>query len=164
MLERHLKRLDACLNWKLTSRTRDGLNKILCQKINSWSFVIVGINLRKPNKRFSVNKKELIERLHDYLKNIWQLRQFFIEQYDVDPPTINGNRMPLHRNESSQQKTLSFKGEDTFVEENYMLFRDRVTVFTQVSSEKNIILDPEFVFKGKGTRTKAAVADRVNYQ
>ena len=71
--------------------------------------------------------------------------------------------MPLHRNESSQQKTLSFKGKDTFVEENYMLFRDRVTVFTQVSSEKNI-LDPEFVFKGKGTRTKAAVADRVNYQ
>ena len=61
-------------------------------------------------------------------------------------------------------KKHSLSKERTFVEENYMLFRDRVTVFTQVSSEKNIILDPEFVFKGKGTRTKAAVADRVNYQ
>ena len=40
--------------------------------------------------------------------------------------------MPLHRNESSSQKTLNFKGEETFVKENHMLSRERVTVFTQV--------------------------------
>ena len=45
-----------------------------------------------------------------------------------------------------------------------MLSRERVTVFTQVSSQENIKLDPEFVFKGKETRTKVAVADNVNYQ
>ena len=74
--------------------------------------------------------------------------------------------MPLHRNESSQQKTLAFKGEDTFVKENYMLSRERVTVFTQVSNDEKIAakLAPEFVFKGKGTRTKIDVPDSVKYQ
>ena len=33
--------------------------------------------------------------------------------------------MPLHRNESSSQKTLNFKGEETFVKENHMLSRER---------------------------------------
>ena len=40
------------------------------------------------------------------------------------PPIINGDQMPLHCNERSQQKTLSFKGEDTFIKENYMLSRE----------------------------------------
>ena len=44
-----------------------------------------------------------------------------------------------------------------------MLSRERVTVFTQVSSNKNIKLNPEFVFRGKGTRTKVAAPDSVNY-
>ena len=82
---------------------------------------------------------------------------FFIEKYGVDPSSINGDQMPLHRNESSQQKTTNFKGQDTFVKENYMLSRERVTVFTQVSSDPKINLPPEFLFKGKGTRTKVAV-------
>ena len=29
-----------------------------------------GITLKKPNKRYSMQKKDLMERLHDYLKNI----------------------------------------------------------------------------------------------
>ena len=35
-----------------------------------------------------------------------------------------------------------------------MLFRERVTVFTQLVSEEPYHLPPEFVFKGKGTRIK----------
>ena len=70
--------------------------------------------------------------------------------------------MPLHRNERFQLKTLSFKEKDTFVEENYMLSREGVTVFTQVSSQENIKFNPEFVFKGKGTRTEAV--DSVKYK
>ena len=58
--------------------------------------------------------------------------------------------MPLHRNESSQQKTITFKCEDTLVRENHNLSRERVTEFTQVSSASTINLKPEFVFKGKG--------------
>ena len=60
-------------------------------------------------------------------------------------------------------KKLSFIGEYTFIKEKYMLSRERVMVFTQVSSNKNIKLNPEFVFRGKGTRTKVAAPDSVNY-
>ena len=45
-----------------------------------------------------------------------------------------------------------------------MLSRERVTVFTQVTNKESIKLDPEFVFKGKGTRTKVSVPDSVKYQ
>ena len=62
-----------------------------------------GISLRKPNKRYAI-KEDLIERLQDYLRNIWRIRRFFMEKYGVDPPILNGDQMPLHRNESSQQK------------------------------------------------------------
>ena len=61
-------------------------------------------------------------------------------------------------------KKHSFKGEDTFVKENCILSCERVTVFSQLFSQENIKLDPEAVFKGKGTWTKVAVADSVNYQ
>ena len=72
--------------------------------------------------------------------------------------------MPLHRNESSQQKILTFKGEDTFVKENYMLSRKGAMVFTQVSSQEKIKLNPEFVFKGIGTQTTVSVPDTLKYQ
>ena len=71
--------------------------------------------------------------------------------------------MSLHRNESSSQKTLNFKGEETFVKENHMLTRERVTVFTQVSSDSRFYT-PEFVFKGKGTRTKINVEEDIKFQ
>ena len=81
----------------------------------------------------------------------------------MDPPIINGDQMPLHRNESSQQRTLNFKGEETLVKENHMLSRERVTVYTQVSTDSKYIA-PEFVFKGKGTRTKVNVANDIHFQ
>ena len=97
------------------------------------------------------------------MKNVWSIRCYFIEKYGVDPPIINGDQMPLHRNESSAQKTLNFKGEETFVKENHMLSRERVTVFTRFNSESKFIT-PEFIFKGKGTRTKVNVADDIKFQ
>ena len=121
------------------------------------------ISLRKPNKRYSIKKEDLIEPLQNYLKNVWSIRRYFIEKYGVDPPIINEDQMPLHRNESSVQKTLNFKGEETFVKENHMLSQKRVTVFTQVNSESKFII-PEFVFKGKGTQTKVNVADNIKFQ
>ena len=45
-----------------------------------------------------------------------------------------------------------------------MLSRERVTVFTQVSNQEKIKLDPEFIFKGNGTRTKVDVPQSVKYQ
>ena len=130
--------------------------------IKSWENQY-GVSLRRPNKPYSIKREDLLIRLQDYLHNVWTVRRFFMEKYGVDPPIINGDQMPLHRNESSQEKSMSFKGEDTFIKENHKLSRERVTVFTQVTSVSNINLQPELVFKGKGVRATVAV-DNVNYQ
>ena len=69
------------------------------------------------------------------------------------PVILNGDQMPLHRNESASSKTMTLKGQETYVKENYMLSRERVTLFTQVCSagdSKSRTPNPEFVFQGKG--------------
>ena len=113
-----------------------------------------GVSLKTPNKRFQIKQADRVERICEYIKNIWMVRKYYIDNFNVDPPIINGDQMPLHRNETSSQKTLNVKGMDAYVKENYSLSRERVTVFTQVSSDPNMHLKPEFVFKGKGTRSK----------
>ena len=117
--------------------------------IKLWENEEYGVSLKRPNKRYSIKREDLLIRLRDYLQNVWTVRRFFIEKYGVDPPRINGDQMPLHRNETAQEKSMSFKGEDTFVKENHKLSRERVTVFTQVASVLNIKLQPEFIFKVK---------------
>ena len=47
---------------------------------------------------------------------------------------------------------------------NYMLSRERATVFTQTSSDSSIDLKPEFVSKGKGTRTKLNPPSGIKFQ
>ena len=111
------------------------------------------VSLRKPNKRFQIKQSDREERIYEYVKNVWTIRKFFIDNFSVDPPVINGGQMPLHRNESASQKTLNIQGCDTYVKENYSLSRERVTAFTQASSDLSVKVFPEFVFKGKGTRT-----------
>ena len=122
------------------------------------------VSLRKPNKKFAIKKEDRKIRIKDYLKNIWTVRKYFIDKYGIDPPVINGDQMPLHRNESASQKTLSLKSEDVFVKENYMLSRERVTCFTQLCSDPKVQLKPEFVFKGKGTRTNLTPPEGVNFR
>ena len=61
------------------------------------------------------------------------------------------------------KKTLSLKSEETFDKENYMLSRERVTCFTQLCSDPKVDLKPEFVFKGKGTRTHLTPPEGINY-
>ena len=113
--------------------TEDQILKFSNKWIKSWEKEY-GLSVRKPNKRYSIKKEDLFIRLRDYLQNVWAVRRYFIEKYGVDPPIINGDQMPLHKNESSQEKTLAFKGEDTFIKENHKLSREQVTVFTQVAS------------------------------
>ena len=65
--------------------------------------------------------------------------------------------MPLHRNESSGQKTLNFKENDQacFVKENNYLSRERITVMNIVSSTNKIETPPiESLFKETGIRVK----------
>ena len=72
--------------------------------------------------------------------------------------------MPLHRNESASQKTLSLKSEEVFVKENYMLSRERVSCFTQLCRDSKTDMKPEFKFKGKRTRTHLTSPKGVHYQ
>ena len=120
------------------------------------------VSLRKPNKKYAI-KKDRIIRIKDYLKNICTVRKYFIDKYGVDPPAINGDQMPLHRNKSANQKTLSLKSEEVFVKENYMLSRERVTCFKQLCSDPKTELKPEFMFKGKDTRTHLTPPKGVHY-
>ena len=123
-----------------------------------------GVSLHHPNKRFQIMQADGKERIFEYLKNIWTVRKYFIENFGVDPPVLNGDQMPLHRNESSTQKTLTFTGLDTYVKENYSLSRERITVYTQVCNDPKISLKPEFVFIGKGVRVKLNPPQDVKFQ
>ena len=62
--------------------------------------------------------------------------------------------MPLHLNESYEQKTLNFKGasQSTYVKKNHhSLFRERITVMTSAASNiRASSPNLEFVFKGVG--------------
>ena len=68
------------------------------------------VSLRKPNKRFKIKQADREERIFEYLKNIWTVRKFFIDNFGVDPPIINGDQMPVHRNQSESQRTLNSSG------------------------------------------------------
>ena len=134
------------------------------QWIKGWEHEY-GISLRKPNKRYSISKENCIVRVQDYLKNIWSLRYYFIKTFGVDPPIINGDQMPLHQNESSEQATLSFKNKEVFVKENHHLARERVTVFTQIATDGVANLHSEFVFKGTRKRPpKLTTPPNIHYQ
>ena len=92
--------------------------------------------------------------VYEHVKNVWAIRKFFINNFSCDPPVINGDQMLRHKNESASQKTLNIHGHDTYIKENYSLSRERVTPFTQASSDPSIKLLPDFVFKRKGTRNQ----------
>ena len=122
------------------------------------------VSLRKPNKRFAIKYEDRVIRIEDYLQNIWSVRKYFLDTYGIDPTIINGDQMPLRRNKSTSQKSLSLKSEATFLKENYMLSRERVTCFIQLCSDPKFDLKPDFIFKGKGTRTHLAPSQGINCQ
>ena len=82
--------------------------------VKGW-MIEYGVSLRKPNKRFAIKNEDRIERLSEHIKNLLWVRKYFLDNFGYDPLIINGDQMPLHRNESSSQKTLNMKNEDTFV-------------------------------------------------
>ena len=82
-----------------------------------------GVSLRKPDKRFSIKKEDLVTRFEDDLQNVWVVWNFFLKKYGIDSPVINGDEMPLHWNENAFQKILALKALDMYVKENYMFLR-----------------------------------------
>ncbi|GFO11576.1 steryl-sulfatase [Plakobranchus ocellatus] len=112
-----------------------------------------GVSLAKPNKRFALSQEERKTRLLEFVKNVLRIRYWFMSTFKKEPVIVNGDQMPLHRNKTSRQATLTLKNVAVYVKENYMLSRERATVFTQLSSdEKDPMPQPEFLFKGKGVR------------
>ena len=61
--------------------------------------------------RFAIKQEDRIQRLEEYLKNVIRVRKFFWDKFRINPPIINGDQMPLHRNETSSMRTLSFKNQ-----------------------------------------------------
>ena len=106
------------------------------------------------------DKKHIFE----YLKNIWTVRKFFLNNYGTEPTIINRNQMPLHQNKSSSQKTLNLTEYETYVTENYNFSREQVTVFTQVINDPTLNLKPELAFKEKRYSNKINTLDNKQYQ
>ena len=93
------------------------------------------ISLNKSNKRFALAQEERFIRLVEIIKNVRRARYYMSSHFKKGLVIMNGDQMPLHRNESCTQKTMTLTGEQTYVKENYMLSRERITVYTQVSSD-----------------------------
>ena len=90
-----------------------------------------------------------------------------VNYIQMDPPILSADQIPPHRNESSTQKMLNFRGREhyCFVKENHNLSRERCTVMTVVSSKKELKPPPlEFVFKGKGQRVTLNPPNKVKFQ
>ena len=144
-----LKCLELFEKWKEANADIDATFQCSKKWVNDW-MLEYRVSLKQPNKRFALSRDERIIRIEEFLKNVLRVRFFFNHHFKKEPTIINGDQMPLHRNESSGQKTLSMTDDTTYVKENYLLSRERVTVFTQVSTGAKI--KPEFLFKGKGTQ------------
>ena len=130
-------------------------------------FSIEIVSLEKLVVESALNQDDRKKRIIQFLKNVWTARYWWLKKYKVDPPIISADQMPLHRNESSGQKTLNFSGRDQacFVKENNHLSRERCTVMTIVSSSKKRSPPPvEFVFKGAGKRVKVSPPEKIQVQ
>ena len=104
---------------------------------------------KKPNKRYKVLQEVGKRRIVQVLKNVWRVRCYFLQKFDMEPLILGSDQLPLHRNESSDEKSLSFKGIDAFVKENHALSRERMTLMTTVPSSPSLPPPPfELVFKG----------------
>ena len=77
------------------------------------------------------------------------------------------DQMSLHRNKSSGQSSMNFKGaaQTNYVKESHFLSRERITVMISVVSEKQSPAPKvEFVFKGVRKRLKLNVPQDVTVE
>ena len=125
------------------------------------------ISIKKPNERFFITASTRKKIITDFLKNIWSGRYNFTKLYRVNPEIVMSDQMPLHRNESSNEKTLNFKGapQKIYVKENHSLSRERIAAMTLLTfvrpfSEPEL----EFVFKGTDKRVKLNLPSGVTVQ
>ena len=90
-----------------------------------------------------------------------------MQLYGVDPEILKSDQMSLHRNESSGQSSMNFKGtaKTTYVKEKHSFSWERITVMTSVASGKQLPTPKvEFVFKGNGKWVNLNVLQDVTVQ
>ena len=114
---------------------------------NYWSLVrweLDEVSLKKPNKRFAVSHEDRIQRSLEYFKMFvgWSI---FLTKTSTQSQKYTMRTRRHYTQMNPLCKRLSFTGHNTFVKENYMLSRERVTAFTQVLLEEHYLLPPEFV-------------------
>ena len=113
---------------------------------NYWSPVrweLDEVSLKKPNKRFAVSHEYRIQRSLEYLLfGEWSI---FLTKTSTQSQKYKMRTRRHYTHMNPLCKRLSFTGHKTFVKENYMLSRERVTAFTQVLLEEHYLLPPEFL-------------------
>ena len=63
-------------------------------------------------KCFSFSPEDGIKHIIELIKNVWWARYFMLQNFYKQSVIMDGDQMALHRNESSCQKTLTFKDAD----------------------------------------------------
>ena len=53
-----------------------------------------GVSLRHPNKRFQIKQADREERVFEYLKNIWTVRKFFLDNFEADYQLLTAIKCP----------------------------------------------------------------------
>ena len=114
----------------------------------------------------AIKNEDRVIRIKDYLQNSCAVRTYFLDTYGIDPltppPPQQGSNAPTQKWKRKSKNAFS-KSEATSVKENYMLSRERVTYFIQLCSNPKVGLKPEFIFKGKGSRTHHTSPKGANY-
>ena len=97
------------------------------------------VSLWKPNKRYYISRNNcILVRVEDYLKKKHMEFEIILLK------NLVSIRQLLTETKCRYTKTLNFKINENFVKENHHLSREFVTAFTQISSNANVKLQPQF--------------------
>ena len=137
----------ACRSWRRKCLKNSNSSWAARRSMGGWRNTICRLgNLTNISPWQWVSKK----RIFDVLQHVLRVRVWFKKVVGIVNPIANMDRMVLHRNEISSQKTLTIRDKDRVVKENHHLTRERIACLTVLPSQY-VPVPPQFVFKGKGT-------------
>ncbi len=116
-----------------------------------------GVTMRKPNRKYKVQKAIMAERLEIGWCNVARVRALCLAEHGYDPELENWDQSPFHNNESGSQSqaTLAVVGSTVPILEGHADTRARWTGnFTTFSNKERLMREGppycEFVFKAQG--------------
>ena len=138
-----------------TRGTRADAGVVNYQWMSRWKFQY-GVSLRQPNRKFSVPREIMRERLHLFWTNLFRVRRLMARSLGYEPVIENFDQSPFHMNEVGSKSTgsLSIRGVGPVVlKEGHAATRERWTANTMVSSRPNRAGHPpplQLMFRVKG--------------